>query len=367
MDPTINSFTLRTRDQHERFDRLFALGRGESLKIDPSARKFFLSVAKELENLELYTSVVNSLDGPPDVSSVLYRLNSREEAGITPDSEIAFLASHFHELSVDLLSELTVSQLHDVLHHPSLQIRDEEMLCSYLISRFESDPLYFEMIEFIHFEYLSDAVLSEFVAHSHKFLSLMNLSIWNRICDRLISTASTAIQSGENAISCPFRPDHALNGIIRHLTLECGGNVHDAGVVTVSESSVQTTNTGKNAADLSTGRFYCSRDSENQWVCYDFQNMRIKPTYYSFRSYFGMAGFNLRSWVVEGSMDNEYWTELHTQTDPDGIAPGNTIRVFAIEKPVMCRYIRLRQTGRNENGNSVLCISAFEVFGLLFK
>jgi hypothetical protein len=98
-------------------------------------------------------------------------------------------------------------------------------------------------------------------------------------------------------------------GIIAHLTRECGGNVHDRNVITVTSGSFERETQGanphsgvfdnkaeyaaKNVADLETdSRFYSAfrekkKDiphARNNWLCYDFKERRTVPTYYTVRT-----------------------------------------------------------------------------------
>jgi hypothetical protein len=91
-------------------------------------------------------------------------------------------------------------------------------------------------------------------------------------------------------------------GIIAHLTRECGGNVHDRHVVDVTSRSFENETVGvnphsgafgnrddcaaENAADLETRSIFSSAYREkkeeiphtrNNWACYDFKERRIVP------------------------------------------------------------------------------------------
>jgi hypothetical protein len=110
------------------------------------------------------------------------------------------------------------------------------------------------------------------------------------------------------------------DGIIAHLTRECGGNVHDSEVVEVTSGSLEKETKGahshsaKNVVYLETDScFYAAHrnftkdipHTRNNWVCYDFRERRIVPTHYAIRtSYYGS---HLKSWVVETSVDGEKW------------------------------------------------------------
>jgi hypothetical protein len=99
------------------------------------------------------------------------------------------------------------------------------------------------------------------------------------------------------------------NGIIAHLTRECGGNVHDSHVVELTSGSFKKEIYGanphsgtwindlkyaaKDAADLETDSPFCSAfrkkeediaHTRNNCVPYNFKKRRIVPTHYTIRT-----------------------------------------------------------------------------------
>jgi hypothetical protein len=159
----------------------------------------------------------------------------------------------------------------------------------------------------------------------------------------------------------------SLDGIISYLTMKHGGNVHKKGIVTISSKSVygDPKYDVKNVADLTSDSRFQSRqcDSEsrlepNQWVCWDFGEMRIRPTHYTICTY------SLKSWVVEGSLDGRSWTEIDRQTDNQDFKSTNTAS-FAVSNPAKFRFIRLTQTGKRQCGDDFLILSAVEFCGTL--
>jgi hypothetical protein len=101
--------------------------------------------------------------------------------------------------------------------------------------------------------------------------------------------------------------------IIAYLTAKYGGNVHEKGIVTIASKSVlhdDPRSARANLADSSLENQFCSDDSEpDQWVCWDFGEMRVRLTGYR------LASTLLKSWVIDGSLDGENWTEIDRQTD----------------------------------------------------
>jgi hypothetical protein len=129
-----------------------------------------------------------------------------------------------------------------------------------------------------------------------------------------------------------------LDGIIAHLTRECGGNVHDRGVVDVRSLRLyknQREWAGKKVVDLAEDSAFWSahRDesqnlphSRNNWICHDFKNRRIVPTYYIISSFGGM---HLKSWLVETSVDDEAWQHLDHKDNTTELNGCPITRTFA--------------------------------------
>jgi hypothetical protein len=92
------------------------------------------------------------------------------------------------------------------------------------------------------------------------------------------------------AVQFEFKDAKSVEGIISHLTLKDLGNV-SIGSTSADDDS------GKyavvNVADLDSDSHFISRDEPDQWVCWDFQERRVRPTQHTIKSY------SLRSLVVE--------------------------------------------------------------------
>jgi hypothetical protein len=179
------------------------------------------------------------------------------------------------------------------------------------------------------------------------------------------------------------------DGIIAHLTMKCGGNVHDHHIVDVTSGSFEKEtiganshsgaygnlpdNAAKNAADLETGsRFqsaYRGRSEDiphtkNNWVCYDFKERRIVPTHCAIRTH---GGRNLKSWCVGTSVDGKSWQEVAQEEDNIQLNDKWRTATFPVTGGGWCRFIRLVNIGRNHFGDDLLYISAWEIFGSLVE
>jgi hypothetical protein len=121
-----------------------------------------------------------------------------------------------------------------------------------------------------------------------------------------------------------FAPHDLLDGIVAYLTAECGGNIHDQDIVRVTSSGDRMNKrsyAAKNMVDLRADTIFASpyrgkteamTHGWNHWICYEFRRHIIIPTHYSIRSFLDGAPYcpNLKSWILEVSIDGEHWEEL---------------------------------------------------------
>ena len=158
-----------------------------------------------------------------------------------------------------------------------------------------------------------------------------------------------------------------LDGIIAYLTRECGGNVHNKGIITVTGTA---TDYGpRNAVDFGTDSVYESTCKPNSWICYNFKDRRLLPTSYSLKSYgYGPGGDHPKSWVIEVSNDGSLWTEIDRRDNNDLNDKSVTVNFKISDVPsASFRFFRLRQTEKNHRGNDYLFLSALEIFGTLIE
>jgi hypothetical protein len=164
-----------------------------------------------------------------------------------------------------------------------------------------------------------------------------------------------------------LNPVKPLEGMIASLTHQYGGNVHDRGIVTITSSSVYSDNDKyhpQNAANLRTSDFFRSKKTPSQWICWDFNGLRIRPTHYSIRR---VKEGNPKTWIVEGSLEGSVWTELDRHTNSESLNGHELIVSFLIARPIVCRMIRLRQTGPTHRNDHMLTLCCVEFHGVLFE
>ena len=188
------------------------------------------------------------------------------------------------------------------------------------------------------------------------------------------ATVKTTTESAARKAPVPVAGDYVydearpLDGILARLTRECGGNVHEKGVVEVTASSESDVGyDARHVVELGKDSWFQSDDDKpDSWICYDFKALRVAPTGYSIRTAFECFP---RSWVIEVSNDGSAgsWEVVDRRDDNEDLHGSRVTRNFAISAPTRgnFRFVRLRQTGKNHHGDDVLALSALEVFGTL--
>jgi hypothetical protein len=164
----------------------------------------------------------------------------------------------------------------------------------------------------------------------------------------------------------PFRSDCEVDGLMKFLGRLCGGNPHDRGIISATgtpydgEACCQ----ARNATEVETDSCFFSKNDANQWLSYDFKDMRVAVTHYLLRSHGdGVGGRHVRSWVVEGSDDGNGWRELDRRENVDLLNGANRSHVSVIPSIVESRFIRFRSIGPNWLGDHHLVLRVFEVSG----
>ena len=175
--------------------------------------------------------------------------------------------------------------------------------------------------------------------------------------------------SKQSSVQITYNAERPLDGIISYLTRECGGNVHKTGAVDVTASSVIFDGyKPENAVDFTTEAWFCSKDEQKPWICYDFKQRRVAPTSYSIRSFTGKpGGAHPKSWALQVSDDGKVWDTIDSRENNSELNASSVTRNFPITTILQrnVRFVRLVQTGLNHFPNDRLVISGLELFGTM--
>jgi hypothetical protein len=374
IDETISMIDIGVDDVGGEFSQLLS----GSIDVSDSTKSFLKSIATALENPELYLGVQEGLSVCNIIGRLLYL--SSFESDIR--SEVEFFASHFNEIidhqkgDYKKFMKVGTSTISAILSSSSLKVVSEDSVYEFVRDLCAIDGEMNYLFEFVLFEYLNVSSMRDFTSASSSssmFFETLNQSIWHRLCDRLV--LSVAPPTSSRRLSTPpgrvfaLKSNSALEGIIAGLTSSSGGNVHERGLVSITDSShAGDPYVGKLAADLGNANsHFHSMNSPNQWLCYDFKDSRVSPTHYSIKTYpCGAGSHHLKSWVMEMSNDGLNWTEVDRRVNNGDLNGTSFVGTYSISGQVQeSRFVRLRQIGKNQMNCYLMMVSGFELFGTL--
>jgi hypothetical protein len=188
IDPTIDEYWVETEDREELFEKILSVCQGCEFRVTSENRAFVTSLANEFENEELFVLCLDAIGEALTPESAAERLCLKISHGIGAEVELDFLASHFHELSSDLLDRFDCNALSAILSRDSLVVSSEDSLFQLAATRFANSAEFFRLFEFVAFGCLSSDSLRAFVELSRSFLHLMTTQLWDLIGACLISS-----------------------------------------------------------------------------------------------------------------------------------------------------------------------------------
>jgi hypothetical protein len=366
-DPTLNSYRLSTPNAGGCFPAFLSLGFGSIASFDSGDFSTVVSICAELQNCELSESLWRSIEGDLTESTVLDRIISLDSLGCSTVLAMEFAAAHFYGFSKSDLSRLSESQLRQILSCDSLRLESEDCLYGQIRWLIDQDRRYCSLLEFVGFDFLSSASMTDFIELISVSFELLNASVWNRLRSRLIGGVASMPRIRIRGQVFPFRSESPGDGIILSLTKTHGGNVCDLGIVSVTSSSTLNSCKAKYAVDFHNSRVFQTKNVPNSWLCCDFKEMTVDVSHYSIRTRPDSDCLHPRTWAVEGSMNGSNWTELDHRAERMELSGVNKWATFSTAHRAVVRMIRLRQCGKDSNGSDYLTVGAFELFGTLYN
>jgi hypothetical protein len=368
-DPTISCYSVSAKDNSEYFESFIGLRRGFGVDLNDSNEAFFTSLSLELENFELFWLIEHHFRGESlSTENAISRYLIDRMFGSDSSKSASFIAPRLSEFSKESLRKFAFSDFDQILSNPSLCIESEDWLFDFICDLGCDENI--DLFAYVEFENLSVDRVVKFCEKSGEMDISLSSRVWKSVCGRLVlPVVRPTSDSTRYSTRIEFKGSNPISGIISHLTRQCGGNVCDKGVVGITTSgNIDDTTLGKYAAEFTDDpKYWHSIGAENQWLCYDFKNMRIRPTHYSIRSRPDNSAWvhAPRNWFVEVSNDGSNWTQIDEHQNDGSLAGVNVTRTFTVSEPDYCRYVRIRHTGMTSSTYRYVVINAFELFGLL--
>jgi hypothetical protein len=151
-DPSACELVIGASDAQGQFNDFLSLGRGCAVSLTSANRPFFLSVAVELENFELYWQIQGDFSDSVTFQSFCSTVENLNWIDFASPQVISFIASHFFEMDRSFLSRLPISTLSLILSQDSLRIESEDSLYEFVISACDCCAESSSLLDLIRFE-----------------------------------------------------------------------------------------------------------------------------------------------------------------------------------------------------------------------
>lgn len=275
------------------------------------------------------------------------------------------------------MKKVSIEIIESIFQNQELKIDDEDSLFSFVIELYKNDHSYSILFEYIQFCNLSEKSLELFINEFD--INYLNYKIWSKICSCLIRSKNNDTKMNEKRYikqhfdEFIYNEGKEFDGIMKHLTVQTGGNIHDNKTIEITSS--QPTNSQfvcKNVVDYDNNNCYGSKDYlKESFICFDFKNKKIQLSDYSIMSSSSRYDGFLKNWIIEVSNDGENFIEIDRRSDNSQLNGFKKFATFTVQKKSkeFYRFVRLRTTGESWH-NSYSCkiknfIQAIEFFGKL--
>lgn len=168
-------------------------------------------------------------------------------------------------------------------------------------------------------------------------------------------------------IYCKYNSSSPFKGIMDYLTSVASRNPSDAGLVTIDASSEQHGEL-KKIIEPGYSDYFSTSDSPQQWIKFTFKDYLISMNGYSMKTHSVGGNGHSRSWRVEGSMDGNSWTVIHSVNNSDALTTIGA--VYSTDLPKYTSYfkqIKFTQIGPNNKSFHNFRMTGIELFGKLKK
>ncbi|KAK8883875.1 hypothetical protein M9Y10_042975 [Tritrichomonas musculus] len=242
------------------------------------------------------------------------------------NDEIEFISSHFYllcETQAEELESLSIDALTDVIGSKKIQLKDEDQLLHFINKMYLKSSTFSVLYEKVVYSNLSNKAMSDFI-------DVYDVNEMTKQCLRKNEVVITSSSIYHN--EAKFNPRN----------------------VTFYDDKE---------------KWFCSQDDKNSWICFDFREHRVCPSYYTLKSAnWGPNNGHPKNWVIEGSADNSSWSLLDEQRNCcilNGREIVHSFKIKNFDSNSEFNYIRMRQTGPNWCGDDYLGFKSFEIYGVL--
>jgi hypothetical protein len=174
VDPSIAEYIVQSPVPKDEFHLFISVSSGSTIGVTQANLDCLLSFSREFGSSSLHISLLEHFHS----DFLCSQLDDSTMLDLFSDDLIGRIAVRFYRLPGSELEASSISALFHILSHHLPMITCEENLFSYISWRICSDPKYFDLLQFVRFEYLSAECFC-------CFLSALPGSIDRRVCESI--------------------------------------------------------------------------------------------------------------------------------------------------------------------------------------
>ena len=171
-DPTINSFTITTKQEGD-FSNILNLVNFENHEIEENEIEFISEVIEILGNEFIDIDIKLQEVTENNVFDILQKhLKNKICYSKSISNEIDFISSKFYELienQKEIIMKLDIKTIEKIISNNNLVIRDENQLLSFINNLYSSDSKYSTLYKSVLFQNVEENAIE-------KFLSIYNIN-----------------------------------------------------------------------------------------------------------------------------------------------------------------------------------------------
>ena len=371
-DETNNEFTINTSPTNtenqdvDPFEEFLKLINSEEVELDEQKRQQYGEYFLQLGNIREYFVLVPFNIDDLTADNILARLKSMEKIQKSEiiDNEqfqkmIKYASEHFYELRAEEIKKLDNEIINEILKREELRIKSEDSLLELILEIYEEDHSISYLFEYVNFNNLSRSSISKFIDSFD--IDYLCHGTFKKICESInVGKENDKPESRYKSPALEFKYEQGkeFEGIMKYLSDQTGGNIHDNGTIEITANSINGSNVvPKNIVDYQNdGNWFQfnSNQTPNAEICFDFKNMQVQLTSYSIKSNcWSKNDDHLKSWILEISKDGKKWEKIDEHNNDSQLNNKYAVATFNTkETNSFYRYVRLTQTGPNWHGNN---------------
>ena len=372
-DKTLKSFEINTNSRGD-FQIFLNLFQSCQQEINDNDKEFLCEILETLQNkylqIELNTNTTD-ITYENVFSNLFTEFNYPQYYQEIIDKKISILSSNLYRILSNeeerqILSQLELEFIERILNHEQLLIESEDQLLEFINSLYEKNRESSFLYEYVNFVNCSSTSMQTFL--NTFSIENINEGIWNQMKGRLeqpIEQQNQINQSNRYHIKEFPKGSADFDGIINYLRKQTNNQIENE--IKITASSILRNDVNDygpyNSIQYENQKYFCTQNSPNSWICFEFKNYQIIPTHYTIRSRNGgyYAPINYK---IEVSNDNSTWYEIDKQNG--GPFTNGQQATFTIpidkNKQKVAKYIRLTQTVKDSNGSDYLCFESIEFY-----